>query len=83
MFHKLTLVFTFIILSNSTTQAQDVSGKIIDEETKAPIPYVTIKYGANNGAISNEEGDFNIIFPENNSVKDSIHFSSIGYASKI
>ncbi len=82
MFHKLTLVFTFIILSNFTTQAQDVSGKIIDEETKAPIPYVTIKYGANNGAISNEEGDFNIIFPENNSVKDSIHFSSIGYASK-
>lgn len=82
MFHKLTLVFTFIILSNFTTQAQDVSGKIIDEETKAPIPYVTIKYGANNGAISNEEGDFNIIFSENNSVKDSIHFSSIGYASK-
>jgi hypothetical protein len=59
-----------------------MSGKIIDESTNEPIPYVSIKYGETNGAISNEEGDFNIIIPSTNSIKDSIHFSSIGYATK-
>ena len=82
MFHKFTLVFTIIMLSHFAIQAQDVSGKILDEETNEPIPYVTIKYGTDNGAISNEEGDFNITFPENSTVNDSIHFSSIGYATK-
>lgn len=82
MFPKVQFVFILFILSHITSQAQDVSGKIIDEETKTPIPYVTIKYGIDNGTISNEEGDFNLFIPKNKSVTDSIHFSSIGYATK-
>jgi hypothetical protein len=82
MCNKFQLVFLVFILSNFIAKAQDVSGKIIDEETNTPIPYVTIKYGTNNGAISNEEGGFNLVLPENTSINDSIHFSSIGYATK-
>lgn len=81
MLNKLPLVFTVLIFLNFTCQAQDVSGKIIDQETQEPIAYASIKYGHNNGAISNDEGDFSITIPENLTENDSIYFSSIGYAT--
>lgn len=81
MLNRLPLVFTLFILLSFTSRAQDVSGKIIDHETKEPIAYASIKYGDNNGAISNDEGDFNITIPEHFTENDSIYFSSIGYAT--
>lgn len=79
---KLQLLCSFLVIGVTYIQAQTISGKIIDEETQAPLPYTTIKYGENNGAISNEEGDFNITLTKQYTEKDSVYFSSIGYATK-
>jgi len=61
---------------------QDISGRIIDEETQEPIPYVSIKLNDHNGTISNEEGKFSITISEQSSKNDSIYLSSIGYTTK-
>jgi len=66
----------------NTLYGQDISGKVIDEETQEPIPYVSIKINNHNGTISNEEGNFSITISEQNSEKDSIYFSSIGYTTR-
>lgn len=76
------LLFTLILLFVVGTQAQNISGKVIDAETQTPIAYVSIKYGNNNGTISNEEGDFNITLAQQPTEKDSVYFSSMGYATK-
>lgn len=82
MQYKFSFFFIVSILSSVTIHAQNFSGKIIDDETKSPIPYVSIKFGANNGTISNDEGDFSLTLSENSIKTDSLHFSSIGYANK-
>jgi len=66
----------------SKLYGQDISGKVIDKETKEPIPYVSIILNDHNGVISNEEGNFSITISEQNSENDSIYFSSIGYTTK-
>lgn len=62
--------------------SQDISGKVIDQETKEPIPYVSILLNDNKGGISNEEGDFSITTPRHVLKNDSVYFSSIGYKTK-
>lgn len=62
--------------------SQDISGKVIDQETKEPIPYVSILLNDNEGGISNEEGDFSITTPRHVLKNDSVYFSSIGYKTK-
>ena len=62
--------------------SQDITGKIIDQETQEPIPYVSIVLSDTNGGISNEEGDFSITIPRHTLKNDSVYFSSIGYKTK-
>lgn len=81
--NKKYIIGFFLLLSVfSKTYGQDISGKIIDEETQEPIPYVSIQLNDHNGVISNEEGNFSITISEQNSENDSIYFSSIGYTTK-
>jgi len=77
-------VIGFLIFLSALNKlyGQDISGKVIDEETQEPIPYVSIKLNDQNGVISNEEGNFSITISEQNSENDSIYFSSIGYTTK-
>lgn len=56
--------------------AQDISGKILDDDTGHPIPYASIQFGQNNGVISNEEGLFSIYTKK---VVDSLVIGSLGY----
>jgi len=61
---------------------QDITGKIIDNDTQEPIPYVSIVLNEKNGGISNDEGNFSITIPNNWLKNDSIYFSSVGYKTK-
>ena len=59
-----------------------LSGKVLESETKQPIPYANM--GILNtaiGTISNEDGTFSIRVPAQ-LMNDSLRFSSIGYAEK-
>lgn len=79
---KYSIVFFLLLSVLSNTYGQDISGKVIDQETQEPIPYVSILLNNHNGVISNEEGNFSITISEQNSKNDSIYFSSIGYTTK-
>jgi len=76
--------FYSLLLIGSTFNlySQNITGKIIDQETLEPIPYVSIVLNDTNGGISNEEGDFSITIPIRTSKNDSVYFSSIGYKTK-
>ncbi len=63
----------------STANCQSFIGKVVDSETKQPIPFASIKIEVGNWVYTNEEGVFNIL--ENN-LSEKISISSIGYESK-
>jgi len=72
-----------LILFGLTSQinAQSVSSKIIDSVTQKPIPYATIQWASNKGAITNEEGRFSLLLQENMKETDSLFISCLGYES--
>jgi len=76
--------FYLIMLFGSiySLYSQDISGKIIDQETNEPIPYVSIVLSDTDGGISNEEGNFSITIPKHTLKNDSVYFSSIGYKTE-
>lgn len=76
MKHFLLLYFCFSTLQ--LLSAQNISVQIIEQHTKTPIPFATIKTGENSGTISNEEGFFTL--PTNDYQK--IIISSMGFESK-
>lgn len=59
-----------------------VNGKLLNRDTKEPIPYVNIGIpGSGIGSISNQDGSFSIVIPLRHT-QDSLTFSAIGYGSK-
>jgi len=66
-----------ILLTGSTIFAQrQINGKIIDSETKEPIPFASIEItGTSKGTSANVNGDFSIHVSENSILK----ITSIGY----
>lgn len=76
------LCFLFFILFSLITNAQRKYAKILDEDTKEPIPYATIVYGENSGIIANELGVFSLNQDVISHI-DSILISCIGYESKL
>jgi hypothetical protein len=72
----LTVILFFCTVS---LVSQNVTAKIIDRNTKLPIPYATIKTGEFSGVISNEEGFFTIV-DENSDT--SLTISCMGYKTK-
>ncbi|MDT0641415.1 carboxypeptidase-like regulatory domain-containing protein [Zunongwangia sp. F363] len=74
------LLFYFIFSVISSLQflsAQNISGTLKDFQTKEPIPFATVQYGANKGVVTNDEGFFSI--PGEKISVDKISISSIGY----
>ena len=70
-------LFTFLFyLSTLLSQSIQISGLIIDNQTKLPVSDVNIVV-ANSGTTSNIEGKFSLFTEES----DSISFSHIGYES--
>jgi len=60
---------------------QDYKGKLVDAETKEPLPYVNIGvYGKGIGTVSDEEGLFHLPIDKSRlRDTDVVQFSSIGY----
>lgn len=82
--HKLQLTLLLVIFSFSLTYSQKtIVGKILSKTTHQPIPYANIGVvNSNAGTISNLDGSFSIIIPENLS-NDMLTFTSLGFFSKI
>lgn len=76
------LIPAFIIYT-SILCAQNIQGKLIDQNTKAPIPFANIGIlGKNIGTVSDDEGNFTLEVPKTGwSASDTLRFSSIGYQS--
>lgn len=74
----------FLIFVSISAYAQDniTKGRIMDSESKQAIRYVNIGVWQKNiGTVSNENGQFQLSFPENVLPQDSIVFSHVGYRS--
>jgi len=75
------LLVTTCLLGTSLLHSQNIQGQLLDQNTKAPIPYVNIGIpGKNIGTVSDDEGYFTLEAPKAGwSSKDTLRFSSIGY----
>lgn len=71
------LFYLLILIQFQVINAQEITAKILDANTRQPIPYATIQYAPYRGVITNEEGTFSIQARLNTS--DSLHISSLGY----
>ena len=63
----------------ATAVAQSYSVTVIDERTKEPIPFATVKLSKNTGTITNEEGIFTLGEHKLSTLRDSVYISSMGY----
>lgn len=72
------LLLFICITSYQLLPAQNITAQIIEKNTKAPVPFATIKTGEHSGTISNEEGFFTI----STSDYHSITISCVGFESK-
>lgn len=76
---SLSLLILFITTS-IFSQSSKISGLVINEETKEPIPYVNIRIaGTTQGTSSNLEGKFILTLP---SAKSKLIFTVVGYKKK-
>jgi hypothetical protein len=74
------LLFVFFLLTGLAVQSQSVlKGSLIDQVTKQPIPFATIKVLHRPfGSFTNDKGNFEVeAFPN-----DTLFISSIGFVSK-
>lgn len=60
--------------------AQGLSGRVLDFDTKKPIPFATIQYAKNRGVITNDEGFFTINIPA--ASLNDLTISSMGYQTQ-
>ncbi|MFN7117573.1 MAG: carboxypeptidase-like regulatory domain-containing protein [Saprospiraceae bacterium] len=72
-----------IIFTSIHLNAQSLSGNIINAQTGEVLPYVNIGViGTSYGTVSGLDGTFELVLPDNEFIKDSIRFSSIGFKSQ-
>jgi len=75
----LLFMLTLILLAGSTALAQKtiISGKIVDAETKEPLPFVNVVFkGSKIGTTSDFDGNYRL---ETYYPSDSLQISSVGY----
>ncbi len=80
------IIFAFVVLTLSSYAAEisngTITGKVIDKETKQPIPNVNVLVvGTVHGSATDLDGKFSIQGVEENIYK--LKFSSVGYTSHI
>jgi len=76
------LLFTFIIFNLFSTNAQNLSAFVVDSVSQQPIPFASVQL-KQKWAITNKEGNFNLIFNETVTETDSLTVSSMGYKTLI
>ena len=57
--------------------SQEYHARVIDAQTKDPIPYANVVFGEHKGVVTNEEGFFSFNF--NQQVPGRVQISSLGY----
>lgn len=77
---KRILFIIALAISNVFVFSQNITARIIDNTTKEPIQFATIKTGAYSGVISNDEGYFTI---NGDDIKKPITISCMGYQNKV
>ncbi len=70
-------ILALIFYSVQVVNAQEISGLVLDANTKQPIPFATVQYATYKGVITNDEGRFG--FQASLSENDTITISSLGY----
>lgn len=69
-------ILIFLIIHFQSALSQKIVSRILDKDTKLPVPFATIKVlNTNRGEIASETGTFEMVVYS----KDSIQVSSIGY----
>ncbi len=79
------LLFTILIISGLTcssfAQTTKIRGRIIDSETKEPLPFVNIAFkGTTIGTTSDFDGQY---FLETRTPSDLLHISFVGYKEQV
>lgn len=77
---RLILLTVVMLLSNFTiAQVTKIRGKVVDAETKEPIPFVNVAFNQSTiGTSTDFNGDY---FLETNAASDTLLFSSVGYTT--
>lgn len=71
------LLFSILLFISTSLKSQDIKGKIIDSETKKPLPFVNIIYGGSNlGTTTNIDGNFSITSTK---LIHELYISYLGY----
>ena len=70
------IIIFFLVIK--TIHCQSLNIQIIDSLTAKPIPYTNIYFSNNNGLISDDNGEFELIKSQL-SQNDSMYISSMGY----
>ncbi|MDR6560603.1 MULTISPECIES: serine hydrolase [unclassified Arcicella] len=79
--YLLSLIF-LLLLSNLSVGQKIIKGKTLHKNSKEPIPYVNIGVEKSNiGTISNADGSFLIVIPQNLSL-DTLTFSALGFVKR-
>jgi hypothetical protein len=78
---KQLLLFFLLLIPLVGLNAQILSAKIIDKETKEPISFAIIKISKNEGVMSNEEGFFEYEITKKIHRSDSLEISCLGFKS--
>ena len=76
--YTLTRFFIFFFLFSFSIKSQDLSGIILDETNKKPIPFSSVYLKSGKGVVSNEEGRFRLNINSDND-NDSLYISCMGY----
>ena len=80
---KFSLLFAgFLLVFASTAQAQAISGRITNAQTRETLPYVNVGVvGKALGTVANEQGTYQLVFQEA-LAGETVRVSSVGYAPR-
>lgn len=79
---KTLLIFSSVFAIQFALAQTVISGKIIDQTTKEPLPFASIGIkGKTSGTLSDENGSFSMVLKDISDA-DSLKFSAIGYRSQ-
>ena len=70
---------SFLLFINNFGYSQELSAVVLDSLNQNPIPFASIYLKSGSGAVSNEEGRFQLNYKDEEVIKDSLFISCMGY----
>ena len=70
---------SFLLFINNFGYSQELSAVVLDSLNQNPIPFASIYLKSGSGAVSNEEGRFQLHYKDEEVIKDSLFISCMGY----